>query len=84
MKRTQIQLEQSAYKLLKNRAHAENRSMASVIRDAVDAYLEMPKHPKRKLKLSDFSFIGSGRSDDKGPKPLSVYHDDALYEIYQD
>ena len=82
MVRTQIQLDRAKYEMVKRKAHLENRSMAAVIRDAVDAYLEAPEKPKRKLTLDDFTFIGKGRLDPNydGPLPLSVYHDEAAWE----
>ena len=88
MVRTQIQLNETTHKLLKNRAHSENRSMSALVRDAVNQYLQYPPRlqnpPRRKLTLKDFSFIGSGRSDSNGPRPLSTRHDDALAEIYDE
>ena len=82
MVRTQIQLNETTHRLLKNRAHSENRSMSALVRDAVNQYLQTP--PRRKLTLKDFTFIGSGRSDSNGPRPLSTRHDDALAEIYNE
>ena len=76
MVRTQIQLDSAAYQLVKNRAYSEKRSMAAVIRDAVDAYLDAPKNPKRKLKLTDFSCIGIASAEHSEARPLSVYHDE--------
>ncbi len=82
MKRTQIQLDEAMYHLAKNRAYSEGRSMSALIRDAVAEYLVEPKGSKRKLTISDFSFIGSGRSKPTDPRPLSVRHDEALAEDY--
>ena len=82
MVRTQIRLNETTHRLLKNRAHSENRSMSALVRDAVNQYLQNP--PRRKLNLKDFTFIGSGRSDSNGPRPLSTRHDDALAEIYNE
>ncbi len=80
MVRTQIQLDDAIYERVKNRAHLENRSMAALIRDAVDAYLEAPKQPKRTVKLTELSFIGSGSYKAEDNRPLSVYHDDHIWE----
>ena len=86
MVRTQIQLDPAKYEMVKRKAHSENRSMAAVIRDAVDAYLEVSEKPKRKLTIDDFACIGSGRLDPNydGPLPLSVYHDEAWEEDWRD
>ena len=78
MKRTQIQLDDATYLSLKNRAQAENRSMASVVRDAVDRYLD--GHPRKRLSLKDFAWIASGSSDPSDPRSGSVHHDDIFAE----
>ena len=78
MVRTQIQLNESTHRLLKNRAHSENRSMSALVRDAVNQYLQTP--PRRKLTLKDFKFIGSGRSSPDDPRSLSIHHDDIFAE----
>ena len=84
MIRTQIQLDEATYERIKNRAFSEKRSMAALIREAVDEYLKVPQKPKRKLTIGDFTFIGSGRSDpNEGPWPLSERHDDALADSYE-
>ena len=84
MKRTQIQLDEAIYHLAKNRAYSEGRSMSALIRDAVAEYLVEPKESKRKLTISDFSFIGSGRSDPSDPRSLSVHHDEVWDEDWRD
>ena len=78
MKRTQIQFDETTYLSLKNRAQAENRSMASVVRDAVDQYLG--GHPRRKLSLKEFAWMASGSSDPSDPRSGSVHHDDIFAE----
>ena len=78
MVRTQIQLDETTYRSLKNRAQAENRSMASVVRDAVDLYLD--GHPRKRLSLKDFASIASGSSDHSDPRSGSIHHDDIFAE----
>ena len=78
MVRTQIQLEDAAYRMVKDRAHSENRSMASVIRDAVDAYVSLPKN--RVKSISELSFVASGRSDTNDKRSGSAHHDDIFVE----
>lgn len=80
MKRTQIQLEEGIYQMAKDRAYSEDRSMASLVRDAVVEYLATEPASQHKA-ISDFAFIGSGSSDpNAGPHPLSTRHDDILSE----
>ena len=80
MVRTQIQLDPVKYEMVKRKAHSENRSMSAVIRDAVDAYLEMPEKPKRRLTIEDFSSVGAGSTEHPPGRPFSVYHDDYVWE----
>ena len=78
MKRTQIQLDDAIYAMVKNRAYVENRSMASVIRDAVADYVVPQRNTG--LTLSDLKFVASGRSSSDDPRSGSVYHDDIFAE----
>ena len=80
MKRTQVQLDEATYELTRQKAFAEGRSVSAVIREAVGQYLASPA--SRRLTMSDFSFIGSGRSGPGDPRPLSERHDDALAEDF--
>ena len=80
MKRTQVQLDETTYVLAKQRAFAEDKSMAAVIREAVAQYLTSPGG--RPTGLESFTFIGSGRSSPGGPRPLSERHDEALVEDF--
>ena len=47
MKRIQFQLEEKIYELLKDRAEEEGRSMSSLIREAVIAYVMAPKKTRK-------------------------------------
>ena len=76
MIRTQIQLDEATHALIKQRAHAENKSVAAVVRDALDQYL--PSLGDRSARMDDFTFIRSGRSEPGTPSPLSERHDEAL------
>ena len=78
MKRTQIQLDDSTYQLVKNKAYAENRSMASLIRDAVDEYIGTKRKPLKSLR--DLKFVASRRSDQSDHRSGSVHHDDIFAE----
>lgn len=80
MRRTQIQLDEPLYELTKQRAFAEGTSMAAVVREAVAQYVVSPIN--RPDSLESFSFIGSGRSQPGGPRPLSERHDEALAEDF--
>ncbi len=84
MVRTQIQLDDAIYQRVKNRAFSENRSMAALIRDAVAEYMKAPEKPKRKLKFTDLSFIGSVSYEGEENRPLSVYHDEIWDEDWRD
>ena len=80
MIRTQIQLDEATHELVKQRAYAENKSLAAVVRDALTQYLASPAG--RDAGTDRFTFIGSGRSEPGCPSPLSERHDEALAEDY--
>ena len=76
----QIRLDETTYALVKQRAYAESKSMAAVVRDALDQYL-MPS-AEQPAGLEGFKFIGSGQSGTGTPHQLSERHDDALAEDF--
>lgn len=85
MKRTQIQLDEASYELLRQKAHERRLSMAAVVREAVGQYLT--EQPSRKRTLADFGIIGIAKGDQMDEYwPISENHDaylgDALYEEY--
>ena len=80
MIRVQIQLDETTYALAKQRASAENKSLAAVVREALDQYLT--PSAKQPTGLEGFTFIGSGQSEAGSPLPLSERHDEALAEDF--
>ena len=80
MIRIQIQLDETTYALAKQRAYAENKSLAAVVRDALDQYLAPSTN--QSVGLEDFTFISSGQSLTGTPHPLSERHDEALAEDF--
>ncbi len=81
MKRTQIQLDEVTHQLLKDRAYSENRSMASLIRDAVAEYVAEPA--VRKTSVREFRFIGAGASPPDENGTVSTNHDSIFSEAIQ-
>lgn len=75
MRRTQLQIDEPTYELLRKRAFERGISMSALLREALTEYL-VPQH--RRLRLEDFSFVGSGRSEDTDLAPVSERHDEAL------
>ena len=82
MKRTQIQLDEATYELLRQRAHERHVSMAGVVREAIGEYLAGARRPRR--TLADFKFIGIAAAEPPGSGTVSENHDEAwgdlLYE----
>ncbi len=77
MRRTQIQLDEPTYQLLRKQAFERGVSMATLLREAVGQYLV----PKRKqFRIEELTFIGSGYSDQGDLAPISERHDEALAE----
>ena len=83
MIRTQVQLDETTYALAKQRAFAESKSLAAIIREALTQYLTSPNSRSSELSgMNRFTFVGSGRSTPGEPYPLSESHDDALAEDF--
>ncbi len=77
MKRLQIQLDEATYKALRRQAFEKHQSLAATVREVLgQALLSLP--PKRKLRLEDFTFIGSFASG--SPNRVSEEHDEILGE----
>jgi len=81
MVRTQIQLTEPQFEALKERAAAEGRSMADLIRALVDDSLSGAGRPlreeRRRRALAAIGMAG------KGPRDLSRRHDDYLAGAYE-
>ena len=80
MRRTQVQLDEATYEFVQRRALSEGKSVAAVIREALEQRPTPPIH--RRMTVDDFTFIGSGRSKPTAPHPLSERHDEALAEDF--
>jgi predicted CopG family antitoxin len=76
MHRTLIQLDESLYEQLKELAHARRVSLSGVIRELLAKALGRgaPKK-KKKMLISQFKFIGSGRSKEHN---IAERHDQYL------
>lgn len=79
MKRTQIQLDDETYAAVRRKAYEEQRSISSVVRDALREKLGTRKGKKR-LTLESFPFIGAGNTRQGTRTPVSERHDEALAE----
>ena len=75
MKRTQVQLDEATYELLRGRAFEQGVSMSALVREALRQHLRIGPAPRR---LEDFHFIASGRSEQADLAPVSERHDEAL------
>ena len=80
MKRTQIQLDEHIWDILRKRAFHERRSVSELIREALQERIY-----GQKVKPSDiasFSFIGAGVSRGKRSGHISETHDEELGEAF--
>jgi hypothetical protein len=80
MRRTQIQLDESTYQLLRKEAFERGTSMAALLREALAQYLG---HQERVPRFQDFTFVGAGESRQGKLKPVSENHDAALVEAIE-
>lgn len=77
MKRTQIQLDERTYEVLRRRAFRKGCSISSYVREVLASSLGTgAAKPKRDVKA--FRFIGAGRSRQGAMPPVSEHHDEAL------
>ena len=80
MKRTQIQLDERTYEVLRRRAFEKGCSISSYVREVLSYSLGL-SGTKRKRSIKDFHFIGAGHSRQGKLAPVSERHDEALAEI---
>ena len=82
MVRTQIQLTEAQFEAVRDRASAEGRSMADLIRSLVDESLAGGAKPsleeRRRRALAAIGFL-----DKKGPRDLARRHDEYLAKAYE-
>ena len=80
MKRTQLQLDDDLYQILRTQAYEEGISIAALVRKVLrQHFFEAPERPRN---LQDFSFIASGRSEVTDFDPISERHDEALAQDF--
>ena len=79
MIRTQLQIDEKTYEMLRLRAHMERKSMSAVVREILREALARG-NGGRGGRAPAFSFISSGAS---GRKDISERHDEALAEDFQ-
>ena len=82
MKRTQLQLDESTYQALRERAYKEGRSISAVAREILTGALG-PRPAKRRLGEKDFRFVAAGASQQGALAPVSERHDEALVEAFE-
>lgn len=78
MKRTQIQLEEPTFEALRRIAFQKKISVAAVMREMIG--MQVSPKQKSKLRLEDFTFIGSGRSRGKGAGSIAERHDEEFVD----
>jgi hypothetical protein len=82
MKRTQIQLTDKQYKLLKELSAEKDISMAEVIREAFSFYSSSTVTIARDARIRDaLSIIGKYNS---GKKDISIKHDEYLEKAFKE
>ncbi len=82
MKRTQIQLTDKQYKLIKKLSAEKDISMAEVIREALSFYSSSTALIDRDTRIRDaLSIIGKYSS---GRKDISINHDEYLEKAFKD
>lgn len=80
MKRTQLQLDDDTYQILRAQAYEQGVSIAGLVRKILRQHLF--NAPERSRNLQEFSFIASGRSEMTAFDPISERHDEALAQDF--
>ena len=80
MKRTQLQLDEDTYQVLRARAYEEGTSIAALVREILRQHLGT--RPRELRRAEDFRFIASGRSVESDMEPISERHDEALEQDF--
>lgn len=78
MRRTQIQLDEVSYQVLKVAAFERDVSISALVREMVQERLGLGKAGAKGVK--DFGFIGAGQGKKTKVWPVSERHDEALAE----
>ena len=80
MRRTQLQLDEATYQILRKKAFETGTSISALVRDILSQHLGEPSKDLRQVE--DFSFIGSGNSAPSEFDPISERHDEALAQDF--
>ncbi len=75
MKRTQVQLEEELYELLRREAFERGVSISELVRSILRQHLMAGGKPQGSL-----GFVGMGESEQGSLAPVSERHDEALEE----
>lgn len=88
MRKTTIELEDSVFEALEESASAQGTTVTALTVRIVKDYAHSSKIEKSGVvganpRLSDFPWIGAGRSKGDDPnRPASIHHDEALDEVF--
>jgi hypothetical protein len=77
VRRAQVQLDETTYDTLKRRASERGLSVSAYLRELLRDDLAGNRSAQR---FEDFTFIGSGESEQGALSPVSERHDEALAE----
>jgi hypothetical protein len=79
MKWVSIGLDDVLYKILRDHAFREKKSIAGLIREILKKDISQSDH-HRSSSIMNFTFIGVGRSKQGPLKPVSERHDEAQWK----
>ena len=82
MVRTRIRLDETIYRLARQRAFVEGTPFTSLVHNALELYLM--RESRKPLTIEDLGFAGIGSSQQGDSSPVSERHDEALAEVFPD
>ena len=83
MKRTLIQFDDETYRMLRQQAFRQERSISSLVRELVARGLHGGAVRERRRRVSQFSSVRAGRSKQGRLSPVSEKHDQALAAAFE-
>jgi len=83
MRRTLIQLDETTYGKLRQRAFQQERSISSVVREMVQEGLEIGVRRAKPKHASQLLSVAAGRSKPERGSPVSERHDEVLAAAFE-
>jgi hypothetical protein len=82
MRRLLVQLDEDAYRRLRQQAFRQERSISSLVRELVTRGMDGDARRRRRTQVGQFASVRAGRSKQGRLSPVSEAHDRALASAF--